>query len=102
MKTKRCSGCKVEKSLDCFSNNKNMRDGKNYYCKDCRSNKYNYYKKNNDNILIFPKKDIELLYKITLEYLDNLKNDSDVINNIEKVYDVMNIKKRIEDYQKNN
>jgi G:T-mismatch repair DNA endonuclease (very short patch repair protein) len=35
MKTKICSKCKKEKSLNEFSIRKNQKDGHNYYCKDC-------------------------------------------------------------------
>ena len=35
MKTKQCSKCKEEKSLDAFSTNKTAKDGKAYWCKEC-------------------------------------------------------------------
>lgn len=33
--TKVCGKCKQEFPLDCFSNAKNRKDGKSYYCKTC-------------------------------------------------------------------
>jgi hypothetical protein len=35
--TKTCSRCKAEKSLDAFSTNRAMNDGKNIYCRACLS-----------------------------------------------------------------
>jgi hypothetical protein len=35
--TKTCSRCKAEKSLDAFSTNRAMKDGKNIYCRACCS-----------------------------------------------------------------
>lgn len=42
MKTKVCSKCKVEKTIDCFTKNKTNKDGLQYACKVCDNI---YYKK---------------------------------------------------------
>lgn len=103
MKTKKCSGCKIEKPLDDFSNNKNYSDGKNYYCKECRNTKYNYYVRNTKaKHLNFDKKETVILLEIVTEYLNYLKTNSDIVNDIEKIYNSVNIIKIIEEFQKNN
>lgn len=35
--TKKCSRCKEEKSIDCFSRELGRKDGLSYYCKECWS-----------------------------------------------------------------
>jgi hypothetical protein len=40
-----CKKCKIEKKIEEFSNNKNEKDGKSSYCKECE-------KKENNNIEI--------------------------------------------------
>jgi hypothetical protein len=45
MKTKICSMCKKEKSLDFFTNDKNRLDKKFVYCKDCLKTRYELIKK---------------------------------------------------------
>lgn len=37
MKTKCCTKCKIEKSLSEFSKNKGAKDGRNYWCRACKS-----------------------------------------------------------------
>ena len=57
-KTKVCSKCKVEKiTTDCFSKNKNSRDGYQTICKTC-TNEYskNHYRKNKDKYYLKNKK----------------------------------------------
>lgn len=41
---KRCCTCKEEKELDNFGNNKGNRDGKDYMCKSCKSEKAKIYR----------------------------------------------------------
>ena len=55
MKTKKCSRCEKEKSLNEFHQHKGNPDGLRYYCKDCRkecNKKYwkKYYQKNKDKV----------------------------------------------------
>ena len=48
MKTKECTYCHSEKSMDEFHKNKRHEDGRDYYCKECRKAIYKqkeYYKK---------------------------------------------------------
>lgn len=35
MDVKKCSRCKIVKPLEEFHRDKNLRDGRNYYCKEC-------------------------------------------------------------------
>jgi hypothetical protein len=58
MKTKVCTTCNIEKSLDCFARNPQKKDGLNYKCKECqnkyikehyKNNKYYYVKKAKEN-----------------------------------------------------
>ena len=51
MKLKKCSKCKIEKSLDKFNKNKNETDGYCWYCKH-RNLVYNYLKENGYSELI--------------------------------------------------
>jgi len=37
MKTKKCITCNIEKDIDLFGNNKNSKDLKHPYCKDCEN-----------------------------------------------------------------
>ena len=51
METRTCSKCKIEKTLDKFSKDKNSSTGYTYQCKDCRNSKYKeYYLANPDKI----------------------------------------------------
>lgn len=43
---KKCSKCKTEKELDCFSNDKKSLSGKQSWCKECKLNSLNEYYKN--------------------------------------------------------
>lgn len=44
---KTCKKCKQDKELDQFCNKKNEIDGKHRYCKECMSNEFKGYYKNN-------------------------------------------------------
>ena len=44
---KKCSKCKIKKSLDSFSSNKSNKDKKNNYCKSCDKIRVTQYQKNN-------------------------------------------------------
>ena len=51
METKICSKCKLEKTVDKFSKDKNNSTGYTYQCKECRNIKYKeYYINNPDKI----------------------------------------------------
>ena len=51
METKICSKCKLEKTVDKFSKDKNSSTGYTYQCKECRNIKYKeYYINNPDKI----------------------------------------------------
>ena len=52
-----CIKCKIKKTLNKFSKNKNNKDGYQNWCKDCRK-KYEkkYYEKHRDKILKYSKK----------------------------------------------
>lgn len=45
MDTKRCNKCFETKSYDDFHSNKTMKDGKSYYCKQCKNEEYQINKK---------------------------------------------------------
>ena len=45
MTTKRCSGCKVEKVLEEFPKSNKNKDGRQYYCRECYSEKHKKYRK---------------------------------------------------------
>lgn len=48
-----CKKCKVEKTLDCFTKDKNQKDGLMRWCKPCRAeHKKQSYEKHRENILI--------------------------------------------------
>ena len=50
MKTKVCSGCKVEKPLSEFPKNKREKDGFHHYCKMCNNQRVNkWYHQNRDS-----------------------------------------------------
>jgi len=47
---KKCSHCKIEKSLDLFVKNRLRKDGFHVYCKECFNKKNREYRKNNPTI----------------------------------------------------
>lgn len=52
LKTKICTKCKKPKSLSEFHNNKNMKDGKQIWCKECHKKQMmKYYEENKEKIL---------------------------------------------------
>jgi len=57
METKICSKCKIEKTINKFYKNKNLKDGLSSWCKECKGKAgKEYYKKNRDEILEYQKK----------------------------------------------
>jgi len=77
METKKCSKCKLEKSIKDFSKNKSTNDGLHTYCKKCISlYQKNYYSINRKNSTVktksstFNKKDYNREY-----YRKKFKND---------------------------
>jgi hypothetical protein len=54
---KKCSKCKIEKSLDNFSSNKSNKDGKNNYCKSCDKVRVKRYQENNKSQTLLYLKD---------------------------------------------
>lgn len=44
---KKCAGCKLEKDIDFFCNDKKSKDGKQSYCKSCKNEKIKKYHKEN-------------------------------------------------------
>lgn len=47
MKTKRCSGCKIEKSIHKYHKNKNKKDGLSVQCKKCAIDRAKAWAKSN-------------------------------------------------------
>jgi len=46
-----CKKCNLKKTYEEFSNNKNEKDGKNSYCKECEKNRKKLYREKNKDIL---------------------------------------------------
>ena len=83
-----CAKCKLEKSLECFSNDKNRRDGKCHYCKECAKKLHKeYYEKNRDVLMEkcrnYYEENKEKLNGINKKYRDDNK---DSIKNQRKNY----------------
>jgi hypothetical protein len=47
IQTKICPRCKIEKSVECYSKNKNSKDGLHSYCKDCKNHHNKQYRQEN-------------------------------------------------------
>jgi len=76
-----CKKCKIEKKIEEFSNNKNEKDGKSSYCKECeKKRKQQYRDKNRDRLNESARKwrkDNPEKYKKTIErYLEKNPNMS--------------------------
>ena len=71
MKTKICSKCDTEKSLDSFGSNRRTKDGLQHYCRDCRSElkKKDYCPDKEAN------QQLQRKYGITLEDYDRMLED---------------------------
>jgi hypothetical protein len=48
---KKCKKCNIEKIYEDFSNNKNEKDGKNTYCKECEKNRKKLYREKNREVI---------------------------------------------------
>lgn len=89
--TKICTKCKIEKSIDEFTNSKNNKDGKSYQCRECNSiqNK-EYREKNKDNIKDYKKemyeKNRENVLQQRKEYYE--KNRDMVLDRVNKYTDI--------------
>lgn len=66
---KRCSKCKIKKSLDSFYNNKSTKDGKSHQCKEC----YSLYRSKNRD---YNRKYMEMRRKTDNETLKKIKRKS--------------------------
>lgn len=73
---KRCSKCKVEKSLEDFYKNKKMKDGYSYICKNCtkQENKKacEKYRSSSNGVKIQRKRWLKFKYNITPEDYANM------------------------------
>ena len=114
MKTKKCSKCKVEQELSCFSKSNNSRDGLQYVCKKCIKK---YYDTNRNKIILNVSCNYQRNKEEKLEsarmYRNKNKNKISICNkkyrksNIEKVRKInreyyLNSKDKRIEYKKNN
>lgn len=75
-KTKKCSGCKVEKPLEKFYKNKLVLDGHSNYCVECtKENSRKYHQRKKEKIA---KSESDNLMKMVL--LQNFSNEVDNTN----------------------
>lgn len=94
-----CTACKVSKSLDCFSLNKQRRDGLMTRCRECRSA---LYRKNRIHILEIKRKNYpkhaekRAAYnkKYAIENKDKIKKYKEITKERRKTYNAIYFKKR--------
>ena len=109
---KKCSKCKLEKTLEELGKNKTKRDGLSHICKKCRIlNSKKYYESNIDNIKKYRENNKEKIknrrknfYEENKEKLNTIKkewnkNNKEIIKEYNKNYKEIN-KEKIKEYQK--
>jgi hypothetical protein len=72
MKTKICTTCNIEKSLDCFAKNPQKKDGLNYKCKECQNKYIKEHYKNNKQYYVEKAKENK---RKTKSIISNLKSN---------------------------
>lgn len=88
MKTKRCSKCGEEKDISEFRNNNRSKDKKDYFCKLCRRERDNNYRKNNKDKIKKTRKEYREKNKdkIKEKKKEYYKNNKDKIKEYNKEY----------------
>lgn len=69
---KRCSGCKIEKPLDEFYNNKSKKDGKHHYCKTCQDPKIRTYQRSEAGKASKRRSNLRSRYSLDLPELERM------------------------------
>jgi len=89
-KSKKCSGCKQEKSLTNFYKNRLVLDGHSNYCVDCtRENSKRYFQRKKEKIA---KTENENLIKMVM--LNNYNNETDS-QNAENLMKILMVEKML-------
>jgi len=97
METKICNCCKIEKTIDKYSNNKRFEDNKNVTCKECngaRSLKYYY---DNRNKIIEKDKIKRNTNEYKIYRVKYLEENREEINKINKLYKINNREKVLQE-----
>jgi hypothetical protein len=82
---KKCSKCKLEKTLEEFGKNKTRKDGLSHICKKCRIiNSKKYYESNIDNIKKYRENNKEKIKDINKRHRENNKEYNKKYKNINR------------------
>lgn len=70
METKKCTGCKQDKTLDSFCKNKANKDGLSAYCRKCASEKH-YAKREHNNAVTrkYQQENYDKVYQASLDWI---------------------------------